>query len=971
MPVIKNILRATTVANSVINGSPSINLNQLENTTEGVIAILPPENNPFQSALAEDKTKNAELILSLYKKTFGENLYLGISPQDFTPRSQESTIDNQTESILQHAKKSDVRCIPTPLIYLLDNEDEETRQTLLKIQQTTLSEREEDVFRDQLILPKREHIEKWSDKESLKNLSDLLESIDVSLELGKWTFPDPLIGKNQDPDEVLERLVEEGLEKRKVEKTPEVRERISFELDTIKKRGYSGYFLIVIDLVQYMQSRGILTTTRGSSAGSMISYLTGVTSVNPITYKLPFERFLNPFRPSPPDIDLDIADDRRSEVIEYISERYGKEKVAQIGTLGKLLARAAVRDTARALGYSYITGDRIARLIPFGVQGFPMYIDRALKEVPELQKLYDTDTTVQHIINVSKKIEGNPRHNSVHAAGVVISPTTITDYTPLEQDKKATNQKMVTQYDMHNLEDVGLIKFDILGISYISILAHSVTFVREDKGVDIDVTDLPERQEVYKMIGEGHTTGIFQLSGSGMTAVLKKMKPTTLYDIAAVIALYRPGPMKNIDEYIERKQGKRKTSFFHPKMEKFLAQSYGVLVYQDDLLYTAIELAGYNWKEVDVFRKAVGKKIPELMAKQEKVFKKRVAENTDLSTSAINDIWKLFDPFKGYGFNKAHAISYATLSYQTAYMKCFYPVQYMTAHLRAMSGDIENITNSIYEARRMGIKILPPDINKSDIQFSTEKDNDGNEAIRVGLNTIKQVGMVVAEKIINEREKNGQFTSVIDFLSRVTDIQEIHKRTLEGLIKVGAFDYMEKRNVLLENLNLLIQSIKEMGANSTQGSLFDRSPTLSLQLKPATSKISHNQELFWERELMGMYASGHPLLYISNTDALTVADLKKKNVGARVRLIGVIGAINYIRTKKGERMCFLKIEDSKNNTIEACCFSDVIEKYEEYLGLYRTIYIKGVVKERNGEKFFLVEEVEDLKTTDIQQEHQK
>ena len=565
----------------------------------------------------------------------------------------------------------------------------------------------DDRFEDPLLLPERKGLEAWCGEvhpQALENLSELLERVDVKVPMGHWVFPHPPIGEDEDPEQVLRQHIERGYGYRKMEKTQEVLDRVEFEFSIIKEKGYVDYFLSVIDLVEFMKENKILSTTRGSAAGSMISYLCGITSVDPIEYKLPFERFLNPFRPSPPDIDLDIADDKRNLVISYISERYGPEKVAQIGTLGTMMARAAIRDSARALGYSYTLGDTIAKLIPPSVQGAPQFIGDALEREKDLKELYKKDEQARHVVDIAQQIEGNPRHISIHAAGVVISRSPITDYTPLERNPEG---KLVTQYNMHALEDVGLIKFDILGLTNLAVLSSALEIVEGATGEVVDIDAVPlDDEATFRMISKGYTKGVFQLGGAGMTAILKRMQPTSLDDLAAIIALYRPGPMENIDEYIARKSGDKKVEYLHPKMKDFLETSYGVLVYQDDLLYTALSLANYNWEEVDVFRKAVGKKIPKLFAEQEKLFKQR-CRDAGLSASQVDSVWKAFVPFGGYGFNKAHAMSYAKVAYHTAYVKRHYTTHYMVAQLNAARGDVDEVSDLVREAENIGIRGAP------------------------------------------------------------------------------------------------------------------------------------------------------------------------------------------------------------------------------------------------------------------------
>ena len=958
----QSILKLISHAQYATGATPYITFEQAEKFSDDVIALLPSLHNSVQQFLLRDDEENAERYLKQYQKIYNENFYVGISPQDPTPRN-ETKIPSTTDSMVELAKKIGVETLPLPLIYLLNKEDAEARDVLLRIQKTNQTSAEENLFEDLLLFPKQKSITEWAQTEypqTLQTLDKIITQAKLDLELGSWVFPTPPQEHKKNYQEILLEYVEEGFRNRNIKKTKEIEDRVAFEMDVITSRKYTEYFLSVIDLIQYMHKNNILTTTRGSAAGSMVSYLTGITNINPIEYQLPFERFLNPYRPSAPDIDMDIADNRRGEVIEYITKRFGKDKVAQIGTLGTMMARAAVRDTARALGYSYLTGDRIARLIPLGVQGMPMYIDKALQEVKELQTLYDSDETVKHIINVAKKIEGNARHISVHAAGVVISPSPVVDYTPLEKDHKGVSNRPVTQYNMHAIEDAGLLKFDILGLTNLAILADAVVLVKKDKQIDIDVEKLVfDDEATYKMIGDGYTTGVFQLGGTGMTAVLKRMKPQNIYDIAAIIALYRPGPMQNIDEYIDRKQGKKDIIYPHPKMEKFLKNSYGVLVYQDDLLYTAIEIAGYTWEEVDVFRKAVGKKIPELMAKQEKIFKERAKKQSNLSEQQATRLWESFEPFKGYGFNKAHAMSYAKVAYQTAYMKANYPAQYMTVHLSAAGGDLNTVAELIYESKRLNLHILPPEINESEVLFSTEKNNKDQDCIRIGLATIKQVGSAIAEAIINEREKNGKYKTLEDFITRIAPSGIVNKRNIEALIKVGVLDIFERREVLLENIKLLLLCSKDCVSSENQSALFPE-PKAVLTLQSAKSKLSKIQQLSWEKDLLGTYISGHPLDMFEK-DGLDINDIKLRKQRTKIYTTAIISNLNPFRNKSGKKMCFLTLEDDMNNKIDAVCFPDEVEKYEELLAANRPIQVRGITTKRNEEITIKIDTIENPK----------
>jgi DNA polymerase-3 subunit alpha len=693
----------------------------------------------------------------------------------------------------------------------------------------------------------------------------------------------------------------------------------------------------------------------------------GITTVNPLEYQLPFERFLNPLRPSPPDIDLDIADNRRDEMIAYARQKYGEHNVAQIGTFGTMMARGSVRDTARALGYDVATADRIAKLIPFGSQGFPMSIERALEEEPEFKKLYESDEDTKTIVDMAKKIEGCVRHISVHAAGVVISPIPLDEIVPTQWDPKG-EAKLLTQYDMNAVEDIGLLKFDFLGLKNLAVLAEAVRRVRAIYGTEVDVEALPlDDAQTFEMLARGDTLAVFQLSGDAMTQFLKELKPSTIHDINAMVALYRPGPMKNIPEYIARKQGRKPVVYYHPKMKEFLERSYGILVYQDDLLSTALELAGYTWETVDKFRKAVGKKIPEEMAKQHVIFVNGCVEHSGMTEQQAEGLWALFEPFQGYGFNKAHAASYGRLAYQTAYMKAHYPAAYMAAVLTADAGDIDTISGLITGCKQMGIDVLPPDINESFGDFSVvpkEKTLDGTEKIRFGLYSIKNFGEGIADVIIDERKANGPYESLESFLERINN-KNLNKKSLEALIQSGSLDRFGERGVMLANIQLLLSFNKESGERGTsQDSLFGgkTGPFFSHFTLADAPPATQEQKLVWEKELLGLYISGHPLdkhakfLEQSNT---SISKLKELQPNMTSVVYGLIEDVRPIMTKKGDKMAFVHISDL-SGTLEIVLFPKTFQEFRDVVAVGVCAGFKGKISSRNGEISLIADKVKTI-----------
>lgn len=803
----------------------------------------------------------------------------------------------------------------------------------------------------------------------IQKTADLAEQCSLELTLGSWVFPDFSIAAGSTYNDALRALIEEGILKRFGAETPTVRERVEYEYKIIIDKGYAPYFLVVADLLNFARTNGILTTIRGSVAGSLVTYVTGITNVNPLEYKLPFERFLNPERPSAPDIDMDFADNRRDEVIEYARAKYGKDNVAQIGTFGTMLARGVVRDVARALGYAYGVGDRIAKEIPFGSQGFPMTLDRALEENPELKKMYSAEEEVQEVINLGKKIEGCARHMGVHAAGVVIAPSALWNFTPLQLDPKGG--KTITQYDMYSIEEAGLLKFDFLGIRNLAILADAVRIVEKTRGIKVDIEHVPvDDKKTFEMLARGETEGTFQLNGAGMTRYLKELKPTSIHDINAMVALFRPGPMETIPQYIERKHNPALIHYLDPRMRDYLEFSYGVLVYQDDVLLTAITLGGYSWLQADMLRKAMGKKIPAVMQAEKEKLIKGFTGYGKLSPSLAEKLWTLIEPFAAYGFNKAHAASYGRVAYQTAYMKANFPVEYMAAALTADAGDIDKVAVLVAECKRMGIPVLPPDINESFGDFTVLLGASSNrtdeaaalakglseDSIRFGLNSIKNFGRGVAEAIITERKNKGRFVSISDFLRRVTD-QNLNKKGLESLIMCGALDSLGERGQMLTHIELLLEYHRGQRGSSSDSLFASLGGESELHL-PKAKEALLPEKLKWEKELLGLYVSGHPLDQYKEKlqkRSMTIGEMKSRVMpGVSTVAAGMVEDVRVILTRGGDQMAFIKLMD-ESGTIEAVVFPKDFVTYKNMLKPESCLALKGRMSNRNGELSLVAE----------------
>ena len=950
---------------------PRIDKELLEKYKEDLLLISPSFSGDIAVHLRNGNEEAALEQADYYKKLFGEDFFLEITHHPEIEGHEENM-----KRLIAFGEKNKVPLVAAHDVYYLDPEDQKARNTLVAIQNEFSERTVTDDGGDFSVIDQNAAEKYFKDApEALANCEVVMDRCNLEMILGKWLFPDYQPKNGKSIDEELRELVYSGLKRRNMDLSDKVKERIEYELNIIEKKGYASYFLVVSDLMRFAHENKILTTIRGSVAGSMVTYLAGITNVDPIEYKLPFERFLNLERPSAPDIDMDFADNRRDEVIAYAREKYGKDKVAQIGTFGTMMARGAVRDVARALGFPYDVGDKIARLIPLGAQGFPMTLERAFKEVPELQQLYQSDKDVATVIDMAKKIEGLARHISVHAAGVVISPVPLTEIVPLQYDPKSTGGgeggKIITQYDMHSVDEsnAGLLKFDFLGIRNLAILADSVSLVKKIEGIEIDIENIPlDDKKTFELLAKGETAGLFQLNGAGMTRYLKDLRPSTIHDINAMVALYRPGPMEVIPEYVRRKNNPNMISYPDPRMKKYLEESYGLIVYQDDVLLSSIELAGYSWLEADKFRKAMGKKIPKEMAAQKEKLIEGIIKNGQTKDFA-EKLWKLFEPFQAYGFNKAHAASYGKVAYQTAYMKANFPCIYMAAVLTAESGDVDKVAEIISECKRMKIPVLPPDINESFEDFTViKKGVDGGDCdqIRFGLTTIKNFGEGIAHSIIEERKKSGKFKSLEDFLNRITD-KNLNKKSLEALIKAGAMDNFGERGAMLANIEGIIEYNKESHrAPANQDSLFssfgETVSLPSLRLSPAP-EATPAEKLLWEKELLGLYISGHPLDKHKERMEKKQTSISKTKNELREGMLGVVEGIveeaKEIRTKSGQPMYFLKIADYSGN-IEVVVFPKVCEKYKSIILPEKCLAVKGRISGRNGVTSMIAEAIKEL-----------
>ncbi|MEK7517524.1 MAG: DNA polymerase III subunit alpha, partial [Patescibacteria group bacterium] len=787
----KNLMKIISIAN--LEGyyyRPRTDIELLNEYHEGLICLSACLNGYVSEPLLQNQEKTAEKRAENLSQIYGKDSFYLELQKHIDVKGQ----DTLNEKLIGLSKKLGIPLVATNDNHYVYDGDAQAQEILLCIQtQTTIDMKD----RKLSMISSPDFYIKSSEEmsglfiqtpEAVANTIKIADMCDLEITLGKWIMPIFNVPGNKNSEEFIREKVEEGLRKRYKNVTHEIKKRTEYELSVILKKGYETYILIVADFVIWAKSQGITVGPgRGSNAGSIVSYALQISDVDPLFFKLPFERFLNPMRPSPPDIDLDFADNRRDEVIEYVTQKYGRDKVAQIITFGTMEARGSVRDTGRAIGMPYSAPDRIAKMIPVGWQGHAMTIERALEQSPELRIAYQTEDETKNLLDLAKKLEGVARHASMHAAGVVIADKPLTEYTPLQ--KETNGEKIITQYDMYTVgeDGVGLLKIDFLGLRNLTIIQEALRFIKVNQGKTLDLSNVSyEDKKTYELLSSGETTGIFQLESSGMRRYIKDLKPTSIFDLQAMVALYRPGPMANIPEFIRRKHNPTLIKYPDPRLREILKESYGVITFQDDVLLTAIAVAGYSWLEADKLRKAIGKKIPSEMKKQHDNFIDGCVKN-GMARKNAESFWILFEPFAGYGFNKAHAAGYATIAFRTAYLKAHYPVEFMTALLTAESrgttGPVKNekIAQAVSECKRLKVTVLPPSINKSQSDFTIE-----NTGIRFGLSAIKNVGTAAIKSILDGRSK-GEFKSLSDFCSRV-DLGPVNKKTLESLIKAGAMD---------------------------------------------------------------------------------------------------------------------------------------------------------------------------------------
>lgn len=965
----KNLLKLTSIAH--LEGfyyKPRIDIEVLEQYSSGIIALSGCIQGEIPQFIINNQLGKAEKVLLKYKEIFNNDFYLEI--QDHPGLDKQKLVNKK---LLKLAKKHNVSVVATADLHYIDIDDKPAQDILLCIQ-TKKKQKDKNrlcMLDDEYVFRSAQEMEKRFKRhpEAIENTQRIANQCNVEIELGKTKLPHFPVPNNKPSDEYLKELCEKRLSERYPKKTKQITDRLEYELSVIQKTGFASYFLIVEDFVNWAKQNGIVTGPgRGSVAGSIVSYILNITNIDPLQYELMFERFMVIGRVAPPDIDLDFADTRRDEVIEYVENKYGKDHVAQIITFGTMAARAAIRDVGRVLDYPYTLCDKLAKTIPFNTS-----LDKALSISDELKEMYYSNEDAKTIIDMAKNLEGVVRHASKHACGVVITPDKLTNYMPIQYDV-ADKQTIVSQYEMHAIEDLGLLKMDFLGLKNLTVIENAIKIIKGLHSKEIDIDEIPlDDKKTFALLKKAQTQSIFQLESQGMRRYLEQLKPTEFEDIITMISLYRPGPMELIPEYIGRRHGKKKITYIHPKLKPILENTYAIAVFQEQVLQIARDLAGFTLTEADVLRKAVGKKIPKLLKEQKQKFISGCVKN-NIPKHTAEKIFAFIEPFAGYAFNKSHSTCYAMIAYQTAYLKANYPAEFMAAVLTSDQDDIERIAIEVEECRKMNIDVLPPDINESYKNFTVVEDSSGKNikgTIRFGLLAIKNVGKGIVKSVIDEREENGAYQNLEDFLSRVTS-KDLNKKSLESLVKSGAMDKLDERNQMLENMPILLEFARKKQKEKEQGqtSLFESSPdqnALNLNLKQS-EPAKHQQKLLWEKELLGLFISSHPLQeYEKLIQKYAVPISKAKNDihlqnhihKNKLKIVGIITNIKKITTSNNQNMLFVNMSDPSGD-IEAIVFPNVFKSNIKIWEENKIVSISGRLSDKDGVPKIIVESVKQV-----------
>lgn len=963
----RNLIKLASIAS--LQGfyyRPRIDLELLQQYHEGIICTSACLGGPVANNFLNGDTEKALSYAGSLSEIFGK--------ERFFVEIQDAGLVEQVENnkqLIDLARRFDLPLVATNDVHYCFEEDAAAQDILVCVQTnaTVNDAKRLKSETSQLFLKSPEQMERLfrSVPEALSNTMRIAEMCNLDLGFKGYQLPEFDVPEGHTPATYLRELCEEGARRHYGTLDGPIRERLDYELGVIDSMGFTNYFLVVWDFVAFAKREGILVGPgRGSAAGSLVTYCLNITGLDPLKYDLIFERFLNPSRISMPDIDIDFADDRRDEVIKYVVQKYGDDRVAQIITFGTLKAKAAVRDVGRAMGFSFGDTDRVARLIPTDPK---MTIDRALAEVPELTKLYEADTQVKDLIETAKKVEGLARHSSTHAAGVVISRDPLVQHVPLQRAGGKSEGDVTTQWGQGHLEDLGLLKMDFLGLKTLTVVGKAVDLIRET-GIDLTIDSIPmDDPKAFELLGRGETVGVFQLEGGMTTRMTVDVQPTSFEDLIALMALIRPGPMEMAPDYIGRKHGRIPIEYDHPLLEDVLKETYGVALYQEQVMQIASVLAGFSMADADGLRKAMGKKLPEVMAKyRQRFIDGAVAQGHDKKLAG--DVYDMIEKFAGYGFNKAHSAAYAVIAAQTAYLKANYPVQFMAALMSTEIGNTDKTVFNVTECRRAGIPVLPPDINRSRVDFTVEKNEDGVECVRFGIGAVKNAGLGAVETIVRARDEqpDGRFATLEDFCDAV-DWSSVNKRVVESMAKAGVFDSMGERAAVLAALETSIGAAQQRQKAAARGQmdlfgglLMDAGPMATTSKLPAVEAADSKTLLGWEKELLGLYLSSHPLMEIfadgTPRGFSQVQDIHHRNVGEKIQLVGMITTARRITTKTNRTMAVLEVEDL-TGSIEIVAFPDAYEANGSKLEPDAILAFTAKIDERGEARQLILEAVTD------------
>ncbi len=941
---------------------PRIDIETLGKYTEGIIALSACLAGPISQPILNNDYPEALERAKEYKELFKDNFYIELQRNGM----EEQEIVN--EGLIKIAKELDLPLVATCDSHYLDREDAEIQEILWCISDgyTINNPERRRMPTNEFYVKTPEEMEKLFEDipeaiENTQKIADSIEEFDITF--GRVQIPFPDLPKNKTAKEYLKELTYEGLKKRYGGATKELKERANYELKIIDDKGYDDYFLIVRDIIKFCKDNNIVVGMRGSGCGSVVAYATDITDIEPISWELYFERFLNPERPSPPDFDIDIADKRRDEVMNYTIEKYGIENVKQIGTFSKLQTRQAIRDVARVIDVDLEIADELSKMVEI-VFGKTKGIDYMLEHNPEFAQIIRSTEKTRHLAEVVRKVSGLCRGVSTHACGVIITPNPVVDYVPIQRDAHGEGIGM-SQYEMSDIESVGLMKFDFLGLRNLHIIGSALKKIEEGKGVKIDLATIdPNDEKSYKLIKSGHTVGLFQLESEGMKRTIRMLEPETMEDISYILAAYRPGPMQFISDYADVKKGKQEPDYIIDDLEPILSVTNGVISYQEQVMKIAQVVAGYSLGAADILRRAMGKKKLDVMKAEKPAFVQGGVKKGHKKED-MEEIWEKLLQFANYGFNKAHSASYATIAYWTAYLKANYPLEYMAALLEGDLDKFDRVILDLGECERLGIDVLPPDINKSGFYFNVEDER----SIRFGLGGIKNVGHELVKDIVKEREENGRYLHLDDFVHRVFD--KVNKKAIEYLIMAGTMDAFGDRGALLEIVSDIYERAKltkkteEMGQidifamNNSMNGNGDKKQVIEKTPPPSDIKAETPQTLQWEKELLGLYFSSHPLdnlqEFFEKRNAITLTKALEDKKNNDLLVLGVmVTKVRKITTKKGDVMAFLTIEDKTAKT-EAVVFPRTYKEIKDTLAENKPMLIAGRINVRDGQKSIIVQ----------------